>query len=1028
MPSVIERKLVLVAWCARQLGFNDNRDMLEALTKMHEEWTDGMHPVLSNILSRPIPYDRARLMQYNTNIYGYLAAINLKRDRHIRLKYFQYLSALITELLLDNIAQAKAHLIQKLNEFVYTYRALSHGELEFKESDLNKLAIWGATGCGKTLLMHLHYYQFLNYRQDLFVPDNILLVTPNEALSAQHMEELEQSGIPCARVGTSNLMADDNPVRVIEITKIAGNRSRKRPKFLPEDFEGRNLVFADEGHKGAGGEAWFEARRKLAANGFTFEYSATFGQALKAADKDALHKDYFKHIAFDYSYAYFYSDGYGKDFKVVNLRDRFLQGHRRDLMLLGNLMALCEQHLIYETRPEEVKSYNLERPLLLFLGSTVSSGRTRFSDGTEKNSDVFDLIEFLRRVVRDRNADGAPWTHAAIKEILSGKAILDAEGNDVFGGKFAYLKKQCGDNPASIYQQILKHVFNVEAGSPANLRFHIIAKDQLGLKVGDQTPYFGVVYVGNISVLKKRLTEKLIPQDRITESLFEGINRPDSSINLLIGARKFIEGWDSWRVSGMGLLNVGSNEGPSIIQLFGRGVRLKGQGLSLKRSGTGLANTNPVKLLEQLNIFGINADYVDRFHTMLKKEGVVDKEEIELDVRKQAPLFNLGLYIPHFPAEEEFHAKGVVEVRRLKDLQVRLRTSFPATTAASDQEEADRITSAPEGTPLEDSILACIDEEELKLQLLEDKFLLERHNILFNEDGGLRAILKQACLFIDEADQLKLHQFADRTRFQRLAYLAIKKYVERLYRREQKNWETQNMDFELVQEDHDNVLTQYKLSIAKKDEELIRQVKTKIQSRDPEVEKYLYEKDGAEPHHIYFDKHLYHPLLIKEERIQVFPAPLVESERKFVELLRSHVADVNFDVHKQIALLRNMGRGRGVGFYEDEGFYPDFILWIKDPQQQRIVFVEPHGLMLADEDYKHTMHRTLRRLSKQLRKKDVEGPNLSMDCYILSKTPHSQLMRLGRHKDKTKEAFEAENILFLEDGIQCIAKLFNDIR
>jgi hypothetical protein len=45
----------------------------------------------------------------------------------------------------------------------------------------------------------------------------------------------------------------------------------------------------------------------------------------------------------------------------------------------------------------------------------------------------------------------------------------------------------------------------------------------------------------------------------------------------------------------MGLLNIGKGEGPQIIQLFGRGVRLKGKNLSLKRS------VNPeISILETL--------------------------------------------------------------------------------------------------------------------------------------------------------------------------------------------------------------------------------------------------------------------------------------------------------------------------------------------------------------------------------------------------------------------------------------------
>src|SRR5690606_41365579 len=59
-------------------------------------------------------------------------------------------------------------------------------------------------------------------------------------------------------------------------------------------------------------------------------------------------------------------------------------------------------------------------------------------------------------------------------------------------------------------------------------------------------------------------------------SLFHELDKPHSAINVLIGSKKFTEGWSSWRVSTMGLMNVGRSEGAQIIQLFGRGVRLKG--------------------------------------------------------------------------------------------------------------------------------------------------------------------------------------------------------------------------------------------------------------------------------------------------------------------------------------------------------------------------------------------------------------------------------------------------------------------
>ncbi|PIP12852.1 MAG: restriction endonuclease subunit R, partial [bacterium (Candidatus Stahlbacteria) CG23_combo_of_CG06-09_8_20_14_all_34_7] len=97
-----------------------------------------------------------------------------------------------------------------------------------------------------------------------------------------------------------------------------------------------------------------------------------------------------------------------------------------------------------------------------------------------------------------------------------------------------------------------------------------------------------------------------------------------------IGAKKFIEGWDSWRVCSMGLINMGKGEGPQIIQLFGRGVRLKGEGLSLKRSQE---NKYKIKSLETLNIFGLNADYINSFLETIRKEEV-EYEEIKLPIKR----------------------------------------------------------------------------------------------------------------------------------------------------------------------------------------------------------------------------------------------------------------------------------------------------------------------------------------------------------------------------------------------------------
>ncbi|MDI6821680.1 MAG: DEAD/DEAH box helicase family protein [Actinomycetota bacterium] len=122
---------------------------------------------------------------------------------------------------------------------------------KFNEDDLKKLAFWMATGSGKTLITHINYYQFFNYK--LFSPDSIILITPNEGLSKQHFDELQKSGIPCrlyeGGLSSHGTFRDEREVLVIEMTKFVEEKKGGGVTLPVSVFEGRNLVFVDEGHK-----------------------------------------------------------------------------------------------------------------------------------------------------------------------------------------------------------------------------------------------------------------------------------------------------------------------------------------------------------------------------------------------------------------------------------------------------------------------------------------------------------------------------------------------------------------------------------------------------------------------------------------------------------------------------------------------------------------------------------------------------------------------------------------------------------
>lgn len=81
---------------------------------------------------------------------------------------------------------------------------------------------------------------------------------------------------------------------------------------------------------------------------------------------------------------------------------------------------------------------------------------------------------------------------------------------------------------------------------------------------------------------------------------------------------------------------------------------------------------------------------------------------------------------------------------------------------------------------------------------------------------------------------------------------------------------------------------------------------------------------------IWFSRHLYEPLLYLDQNIvEVSPVPLNKGERNLVEDVKAfHDGASGFFVQKELYLLRNLSKGRGVGFFEAGNFHPDFIFWL----------------------------------------------------------------------------------------------------
>jgi len=1035
----LENRLVLLSWLNNLFGYASNKELLNDCKNVADDYAgDGFSHMYHHLLSRgsKVKISEAKLAQYDENIKRHLQSINRNRKDPVILRYFQYLSVLYTEIFLDCYFNHPAEFIKTLNDFVDERNSRKAGGVlyeRFTKDDLTKLAYWMATGSGKTLIMHLNYYQYLHYNKRPL--DNILLITPNEGLSEQHLRELELSGIPARRfeLNQSSFLRMANEIQVLEITKLVEQKRGGGVSVPVDAFEGYNLILVDEGHKGSGGEAWRGYRDALGKTGFTFEYSATFGQALSAARDDELTKEYGKAIVFDYSYRYFYEDGFGKDFRVLNLQDETRTDYV-DILLLGNLLSFYEQLRLYEEHQDELRPYNLEKPLWVFVGGTVNAV---YTENKRKRSDVLTVVHFLHKVLRDRG-----WATKSMEKLLNGQSGLkDPYGVDVFSNRFKYLNErkpregqgQMETYIAALYNDIMARVFNAPTGGGLHLAFIRGNQGEIGLKSSSGEHYFGLIYIGDTSEFKKLLEknapEITIEEDVIGPSLFNDINRSDSRIHVLIGAKKFIEGWNSWRVSNMGLLNIGRSEGAQIIQLFGRGVRLKGKNMSLKRSAA-LDGPHPrhITILETLNIFAVRANYMAQFREYLEREGVDIESVIELPlfIKVTESALKEDLVIPRIPEGRDFESNQRFVLRADETIKVHVDMSLKVQIMTSNINKLHQAVVGQKKEEIPPDSLTLVDWEKVYLDLLEYKVIKGWHNLILLPETPYQLMEQIKYELITDDDTVNPKDLKHLALLQDAVTNILRKYMDAFYRNRQERWEIETMTYQKLDENDPNLSfnrdrvsenkAAYILKVRPSDRQFIDAIKKLIEEKNK-----LYQTEDGELPRIHFDRHLYLPILIERaDKLQVIPPTLNPGEAQFVRDLKDFWNKEQSDsmANKEVYVLRNLSKGKGVGFFENRGFYPDFILWILDKQNkhQRIIFVEPHGMRHAPayaDDEKARLHELLPGLAQEIATRSGRN-DVSLDSFIISSTPYEELRTYYGDGSWKIDKFAEKHILFFK--------------
>ena len=171
-------------------------------------------------------------------------------------------------------------------------------------------------------------------------------------------------------------------------------------------------------------------------------------------------------------------------------------------------------------------------------------------------------------------------------------------------------------------------------------------------------------------------------------------------------------------------------------------------------------------------------------------------------------------------------------------------------------------------------------------------------------------------------------------RWEEIAIGLLKKYCDRYYKTCKAAFEHKHLEYVELSEDDPNFIDDYLLLIEQSRQDIIlklTEIKAIIESgalKPAEFNRLEFEFSSIKS--LTFANHLYQPLMyIKSGLVEVKPVVLQNpGERDFVMHLKEFCnSNPDYFKDKELYLLRNMSRGRVIGFFEAGNFFRDFIIW-----------------------------------------------------------------------------------------------------
>jgi superfamily II DNA or RNA helicase len=316
-------------------------------------------------------------------------------------------------------------------------------------------------------------------------------------------------------------------------------------------------VLLDEAHKGVTGDSIKQSiYTVLSKDGFLFNFSATFTDAIDKAT-----------TVYNFNLEKFISAGYGKHLKVTQQEfkhfnkkkeEEYNEDERRNIVLKSLIILAVIKKAKQEI--DKIRVGMFHNPLMITIANTVNT----------IGADLKIFFQELANIVSNQC------------NIKKAKEELISELREKKNRNFEFQSGAINDYILEIlinitFNDIKILLFNT-SGTGSIEVIECDSKDELAfqLSTANGKP-FALLKASEATKWKDNIVEGFInSKEVVTKSYFDELNSPSSTINILLGSRIFSEGWDSNRPNIINFINIGVSEAQKfVLQAIGRGVRIE---------------------------------------------------------------------------------------------------------------------------------------------------------------------------------------------------------------------------------------------------------------------------------------------------------------------------------------------------------------------------------------------------------------------------------------------------------------------